>query len=138
MIPGPPLSYVSLILVSWAHEWEAFSPAFLVVMGVISLLVTVLDNILPVYIPRRYGATKFGVWGSALGMLAGLVLFPPLGLFIGAFLGAMLGELIFNRNKKVSLKAALGVFVGSVAAILLKLSVSGVIAVYYVREVVKG
>jgi uncharacterized protein YqgC (DUF456 family) len=138
VLPGPPISYISLILLSWAYEWKAFSTKFLLVIGGITVVVTVLDFILPVYLPKRYGASKFGIWGSILGMIAGMIFFPPFGLIIGTFLGAILGELAFNKDKRASLKAALGVFIGTIAAILLKVSVSGIIGFYYFRAVIRG
>jgi uncharacterized protein YqgC (DUF456 family) len=138
VLPGPPVSYIALILVSWAYSWNAFSSTFLIVMGIITVIVTVADFILPVYLPKRYGASKFGVWGSIIGMIAGMVFFPPFGLIIGTFVGAVLGELIFSRSGRSSIRAALGVFVGTVAAIFLKVSVSGVIGFYFFKAVIRG
>jgi uncharacterized protein YqgC (DUF456 family) len=138
VLPGPPISYISLILLSWAYGWKAFSTKFLLVIGIITVIVTVLDFILPVYLPKRYGASKFGIWGSILGMIAGMIFFPPFGLIIGTFLGAILGELAFNKDKRASVKAALGVFIGTIAAILLKVSVSGIIGFYFFRAVIRG
>jgi uncharacterized protein YqgC (DUF456 family) len=138
VLPGPPISYISLIVLSLAYKWKAYSPNFLIVMGVVTVAVTVLDFILPVYLPKRYGASKFGIWGSILGMIAGMIFFPPFGLIIGTFLGAILGELAFNKDKRASVKAALGVFIGTIAAILLKVSVSGIIGFYYFRAVIRG
>jgi hypothetical protein len=138
ILPGPPISYISLILISWAYRWNAFSNTFLIIMGIITAIVTVADFILPVYIPKRYGASKFGIWGSVLGMIAGMIFFPPFGLIIGTFAGAMLGELLFNKDKRSSLRAALGVFVGTMAAVMLKVSVSGIIGFYFFRAVFRG
>ena len=138
VLPGPPISYISLILLSWAYKWKAYSTNFLLVMGIITVAVTVLDFILPIYLPKRYGASKFGIWGSIFGMIVGMIIFPPFGLIIGTFLGAVLGELAFNKDKRASLKAALGVFIGTIAAILLKVSVSGIIGFYFFRAVIRG
>ena len=33
VIPGPPLAYLSLILISIARRWQAFSVATLIVLG---------------------------------------------------------------------------------------------------------
>ena len=33
IIPGPPLCYAALILLSFARKWQAFSPAVLIVLG---------------------------------------------------------------------------------------------------------
>jgi hypothetical protein len=138
VIPGPPVSFLSLILLSWANHWSAFSVYFLIVMGAAAVLVSVFDFVLPVTMPKRYGASKAGVWGSVIGMIGGAILLPPWGLIIGIFVGAVLGELIFNKNKKIALKAALGVFVGTLASILIKLGVSVTIGFFFVRALIRG
>jgi uncharacterized protein YqgC (DUF456 family) len=138
VLPGPPISYISLILLSWAKGWKVYSLTFLLVMGIVTVAVTVLDYLLPVYLPKRYGASKFGIYGSILGMIVGMLIFPPFGFIIGTFIGAVVGELLFNKDKRVTLKAALGVFIGTVAAFVLKLIVSGLIGFYFFNTVVGG
>ncbi len=138
VIPGPPLSYAALILLSIARKWEAFSPAVLIVLGVCTVVVTVLDYLLPILTSKRKGAGKAGIWGSIIGMVAGIVFFPPFGAIIGTFVGAVLGELIFSNQPDSALKAGWGVFLGTMLGIALKLAVSGVIAFYFTRAVVTG
>jgi uncharacterized protein YqgC (DUF456 family) len=133
VIPGPPLAYLSLILMSIARRWQAFPPAVLIVLGVLAVAVTVLDNVLPILTSKRKGASKAGIWGSVIGMIAGMMFFPPFGMILGTFAGAIVGELAFNRHKENALKAAWGVFVGTLLGIGLKLGVSGAIAFFFVR-----
>ena len=138
VIPGPPLSYAALILLSIARKWEAVSLAVLIVLGVCTVVVTVLDYLLPVLISQKKGASKAGTWGSVSGMVAGIVFFPPFGVIIGTFVGAVLGELIFSNKPDSALKAGWGVFLGTMLGIALKLGVSGVIAFYFTRAVLTG
>lgn len=136
-LPGPPLSWVGLFVV-WAAR--GFAPetfgttAALVLLGV-TVVVTVLDTLAPVLGAKRYGASKWGVWGSVVGMLVGMIWFPPLGMIVGTFVGALLGETARGRTTRQSLRAAWGVFVGTMLGIVVKLVVSGVIAWYVLREV---
>jgi uncharacterized protein len=90
VIPGPPVSFLSLILLSWAYNSSAFSVFFLVVTGTVAVLVSAFDFVLPVTMPKRYGASKAGVWGSVIGMTGGAILLPPWGLIIGIFVGALI------------------------------------------------
>ena len=85
ILPGPPLTYLSLILVSIARAWEAFSPAFLIIMGGITIVVTVLDYILPAAVSRKRGATKVGTFGSIIGMMVGMAVKLGLSGVIGFF-----------------------------------------------------
>jgi uncharacterized protein YqgC (DUF456 family) len=138
VIPGPPLSYAALILLSIAWKWEAFTPTLLIVLGLCTVVVTVLDYLLPILISKKKGAGKAGIWGSLIGMVAGIVFFPPFGVIIGTFVGAVLGELIFSNRPDSALKAGWGVFLGTMLGIVLKLGVSGVIAFFFTRAVLTG
>lgn len=136
LIPGPPLSFLGLILLSIARDWEPFSAVFLIVMAVLTVLVTILDYVIPALGARKYGASREGIWGSVFGMLAGTIFFPPFGMFLGAFLGAVIGELAAGKNDREALRAGWGVFVGTAAATVMKLAVSGVMLFYFIMELI--
>jgi len=134
VIPGPPFSFLALIILSWAKDWEPFSSTFLIIMAGLTILLTILDYVVPVRGAKKYGASKLGLWGSIIGMLIGLFFFPPLGMFIGAIVGAFAGELIAGKEVKKALRAGWGVFVGNMLVIVLKLTFSGVILFFYAKE----
>lgn len=134
VIPGPPLSYASLLLLSLAKDWEAFSPTFLIVMAVLTALVTILDFVIPVIGAKKYDASRYGVRGSILGMVIGLLFFPPFGIIIGGLVGAIAGELLAGKEGDQALRAGMGVFMGNLAGIGLKLILCGVLLFYYIKE----
>jgi uncharacterized protein YqgC (DUF456 family) len=136
VLPGPPISFLGILLLYGAGGWraESFGGTTLVVLGAAAALVTVLDFLTPVWGAKKYGASRAGVWGSVAGMIVGALFFPPFGLIIGAFVGAVAGELMAGKEGNEAARAAWGVFIGTMAGIVLKLVVSGVIAFYYVRE----
>ena len=136
-IPGPILGFLALIFISISGGWELFQWWLLVIIGAVALITTVIDNILPAWASKKSGAAKPGVWGSVAGMIAGSFFIPPFGTIIGAFVGALLGEMVFNRENKKPLKAALGVFKGTMLGILLKLASTGVTAFFFARGVAK-
>jgi len=134
VIPGPPLSYAALIILSLAKQWEPFSIAFLIIMGALMLAVSLVDYVFPAIGAKRYGASKAGVWFSIIGMLVGIFFIPPWGMFIGAFAGALIGELLVGKGGKKALQAGWGVFVGNMVSIGFKLAFSGVVIFFYVKE----
>lgn len=136
ILPGPLLSFGALLLISIPSGFTLFSPIILIILGSAAVLSQVVDNILPVLSSKRAGAGRAGIWGSIIGMIAGMIFFPPLGLILGAFLGALAGELLFNRENKHPLRAALGVFTGTLLGIVFKLAVSGIIAFFFFRAVI--
>ena len=134
-LPGTPLNFLALILLSFAKDWEPFSVTFLIVMAVVAVVVSVLDNIIPALGAKKYGAEKLSVWLALLGTLVGLLFFPPWGIFIGAFLGALSGELLAGKETATALKAGWGVFVGTFLGIGMKLVASGVMFFYFIKGV---
>jgi uncharacterized protein YqgC (DUF456 family) len=132
-IAGPPFSYASLILLSIAKRWHPFSAKFLIIMAAITVFVTGLDYLLPAVGAKKYGASKLGFWGAIIGMILGILFFPPLGMIIGAFLGAIVGELLKGKQSYEALKAGWGVFVGILLAVLLKLIATGVMTFYFIK-----
>lgn len=134
VIPGPPLSFLALILLSFAKNWEPFSSTFLIIMASLTIVVTILDYVVPAGWAKKYGASKSGVWGSMLGMPVGFFFFPPWGILIGGMVGALVGELIAGKEGSKALRAGWGIFVGYVLSTGLKLMFSGVLLFFYLKE----
>jgi uncharacterized protein YqgC (DUF456 family) len=136
ILPGPPIAFLALVCVSLDRGWDAYSPLEWAVLGALVVIVTVLDFLVPMMGAKRYGASRTAIWVSVIGMLVGLILFPPFGMLIGAFVGAFLGELMTGKASSEALRPAWGVFVGTVVGTGLKLAVCGVIAYYFVAALV--
>jgi uncharacterized protein YqgC (DUF456 family) len=134
VIPGPPLSFFSLIILSYAKNWEPFSTTFLIIMAGLTILATFLDYVVPAIGAKKYGASKLGIWGSIIGMIFGLFIFPPWGVLVGAIIGALAGELVGGKKGGKALRATWGVFVGSIMGVGLKLAFCGTILFFYIKE----
>ncbi|MFB0564372.1 MAG: DUF456 domain-containing protein [Candidatus Aminicenantaceae bacterium] len=135
-IAGPPFSFLALILLSFAKGWEPFSPEFLIGMAALTLVVTVLDYIVPAVGAKKLGASRYGFWGAIIGMIIGLIYAPPLGMIIGAFLGAIIGELLKGKSGFEALKAGWGVFIGIMVGMILKLIASGIMTFYFIKVLI--
>lgn len=133
-IPGPPISYSALILLSLVKHWEVFSPVFLAVMAAMGAAVMAFDFLLPALGAKRYGASRLGMAGSIVGSLLGIFLMPPVGIFIGGLAGAILGEMLWRRSARGAFRAGFGVFIGTAVGLGAKLAYSGLVLFYYVRE----
>ena len=104
-------------------------------MGVITIVVTVLDNFMPAWSAKRSGGSKRAVWGAMLGLGAGMLIFPPWGLIIGPFLGAVIGELSTGKNSTEALRSGFSTFVGFFGGVVIKLMASGVMFWYFIKTV---
>lgn len=131
-LPGPPLSWLGILLIHFT-SYENYSVIFLSITGLVMLLITILDYYIPIYGTKKFGGTKAGVWGSTLGLLAGLFFFPPFGVIVGPFIGAFVAEVLFaGADIKQGLKSATGSFIGFLAGTALKLLFGGIMAYFYV------
>ena len=130
--PGPPLSFGGMIALHYSRFAE-FSQETLIVFGVLTVVVTVLDYYVPVWGTRKFGGSKWGMYGSGIGLLVGLFL-GPAGLFVGAFAGAFVGEFLHQQDPARSFRAAVGSFVGLMAGIVMKVCIAmlvwGAIAIF--------
>ncbi|MEE4310457.1 MAG: DUF456 domain-containing protein [candidate division KSB1 bacterium] len=132
-LPGPPLNFLALVLLQIAKDGAAFTTNELVFWGIVTVLVTVIDYVVPIAGAKKYGASKTGVWGSVIGLLVGLIFFPPFGMFTGAFIGALAGEYIVGKKSSDAFKAGWGTFIGTMVGIGLKLAASIAMSYYYIK-----
>jgi uncharacterized protein YqgC (DUF456 family) len=134
VIPGPLLSFSALLLLSWTKNWQIFSPSFLAIMGALTAILMVFDYIAPALGAKKFGASKFGLWGSVMGMIIGIFFVPPWGLMLGAFVGALVGELAAGKSGRKALRAGWGILIGNVFGVGIKLAFTAVILFYYVKQ----
>jgi len=135
-LPGIVLNYIALILLYIVKGEVEFSLRILIVFGILTLLVTLLDYILPLLGARKYGASRIGVWGAVIGMLVGIIFFPPFGIIFGLLIGAFLGELIAGKEQSQALRAGFATFLGSLTSMVVKLLLAIVMTVYFLIHLI--
>lgn len=133
VLPGPPLAYISLLLLQLGPE-KPFSFDFLLITGAIVVIVTLLDYIVPALGTKKWGGSRYGMFGAFVGIVMGLFVFPPFGFLIFPLLGAMIGEILNGADTNKALKSAFGTLIGLVFGTVMKLSVTAYIAFYFFRN----
>ncbi|MBM3404158.1 MAG: DUF456 domain-containing protein [Bacteroidetes bacterium] len=131
VLPGPPLAYISLILLQFT-SFKPFSVKFLVLWGGVTVAVTILDYVVPVYGTKVFGGTSKGMWGATIGLIIGIFFLPPFGMIVGPFLGALVGEMLAGAQSDKALKAAFGSFLGFLAGTLMKLALCIIFAIFFI------
>ncbi|WP_234859416.1 DUF456 domain-containing protein [Aquimarina aquimarini] len=134
VLPGPFTSWIGLLIL---HFTDAITEnwTFLGVTLAISIVVWALDYIVPAMGTKQFGGTKYGMIGSSLGLIVGIMYMGPFGIVIGPFAGAFIGELIKDSSESSkALKAAFGSFIGFLAGTFLKFIVSiGFLIFYFIK-----
>jgi uncharacterized protein len=134
VLPGPPLSFVGLIMLH-ITRFGHFSNKVLLILGIMAVVVTVLDYIVPVWGSRKLGGSKYGARGATVGLIIGLFL-GPMGIIIGPLAGAFVGELLFKDDINYAIKAGFGSLLGFLTGIGLKLAASFVMTFYFIKELI--
>jgi hypothetical protein len=134
VLPGPPVSYAGILLLHFS-KYAQYGSRFLILFGALTAIVAVLDYVVPVWGTKKFGGSKYGTWGAALGVLIG-VFFGPFGIIIGPFLGAVTGEIIYGKKSNEAFRAGLGSFIGFVTGTLMKLVLSLIMAFYFFKELI--
>jgi uncharacterized protein len=132
VLPGPPFSFFGIIMLQLTR-FGHFQNSTLIVFGIIALVVTIIDYIIPVWGTKKFGGSKYGIRGATVGLVVGFFI-GPLGLIAGTLIGAFAGEMIFKDDLKYALKASLGSLLGFLSGVGLKLATSLVMTFYFFKE----
>ena len=122
-LPGTPFSWIGLLLLYiWGPQEMTMST--LLIWGVVVALVTVIDYLVPMWLTKVTGGSKYAERGALIGLIAGIIL-TPVGMIMGSFLGAFIAELQWGKKEAGdALKAAAGSFIGFMLGTGLKTIVS--------------
>lgn len=132
-LPGPPVSYVGLLLLHCTDRIQ-FSLTEMLVLLLLVIVAQVLDYFIPILGSKYSGGTRWGSWGAFVGSVVGLF-FLPAGLFLGPFLGAVAGELLGAADLARALKSGIGALAGFLLGTVLKLSLCMYFVILWFREV---
>ena len=114
-VPGTSLIFVgALVHQLYFGDNGGMGWIWLTVLGFLMLLSFLIDYVASLLGAKKFGASWRGVLGSLVGIIGGLVIFPPLGLIIGPFVGAMGFEWAFGRETRGAAKAGFGAALGMI------------------------
>ncbi len=119
-LPGLPVSWLGILLLYLTPD-IAINYWFLGVSLLVMLVITIADYIIPAQGTKKFGGSKYGVWGTNIGLIVGLIAPIPFGFIIGPFAGALIGELIYDKkDTNRATRAAFGSFLGFLAGTFVK------------------
>ena len=133
ILPGPIASWAGLLLLyltkTIPQDWR-----FLGVTLAIAIIIFLIDYIIPALGTKKFGGSKYGIYGTTIGLIVGLF-FGPFGIILGPFLGALIGELMHDSaDSKRAMRAAMGSFIGFLFSTGLKFILSIVYAGLFISK----
>ena len=136
-LPGPPLSWLGILLMYFVGgtnaAGEPMSLTLLFVLLGVTILVTVMDYVIPAWFTKVTGGSKYASWGAIIGLFAGLIFPLPFGMIVSSLIAAFLAELLLaGKDAGSSLKASLGAFLGFLSGTGIKLIASAVMLYYII------
>ena len=94
-LPGPPVSWVGmLVLYIWGNgtnsSGEPMSLKVLLIWLIVTVVVSIVDYLVPMYFTKVTGGSKYAERGAMAGLIIGIFL-TPVGMILGSFLGFITG-----------------------------------------------
>ena len=136
-LPGPPISWAGLLILHiWGNGTNAagnpMTTKFLLIWLAITIVVCIIDYVVPAYFTRITGGSKAAGRGAIIGLIVGMFV-PPVGIILGTLGGAFLAEFLVSRKDGwESTKSAIGALLGFFFGTGIKLIASGLMMYYII------
>lgn len=124
VLPGLPLVYAGYIFYGLVMGWQDYGLGAMIIWGIVVAVISFLDFYAGSIGAKKYGASRWAVWGSIAGAFVGLFVAGFLGLILGPLVGALAGELIAGKSWREAFQSGWGTILGLVACHLAKIAVA--------------
>ncbi len=129
-LPGTTIILAAAVIHGLANDFTPMSGKFLLILTAICLTAYAGQYVIAAVGSKQLGASKYGIIGACLGMLAGFILPIPGGIFAGTFIGAIAFEIIFDlKELQEALKAGIGALIGTLLSLFFEFLVGLVMAI---------
>lgn len=133
VLPGTILSFGGMIC-AYFVQGSTITMTQLVICGILSIIVVVLDYLLPGYFTKLFGGTKAGITGATIGTFVGFLFGIP-GIILGPFFGAVIGEMV---GSKTTFDNAINIGLGSMLSFLVGSGIKLIVGVYMMFYIIKS
>lgn len=136
-LPGPPIAWIGVLMMYlWGgtnSEGEPMSLSLMLVLLGVTIVVMIIDYIVPAWFTKITGGSKYASRGAMIGLFAGMIIPLPIGMIMCSLIGAFIGEYCFaHKDTGSSVKSSLGAFLGFLLGSGIKIICCGVMLYYIV------
>lgn len=134
VLPGVPLSWIGLLLLHLTGT-VPLNYLFLGITLLVTLLMIILQYVIPAMGSKYFGGSKKGMVGATVGLVIGIFIPIPFGIIIGALGGAFLGEILNRSETRTAVRAAFGSFIGLLASTFMEFLVTAIFFILFCVKV---
>jgi len=120
-VPGISLIFIAILAYGWHEGFHQVSSYYIAVMAALTVLSLVVDYLAATLGAKHFGSSKYGIYGALLGTLLGIIIFAPIGIFVGPWLGALIGEMLAGKDFSTAMRISWGTIVGLFSGIAFNL-----------------
>jgi len=124
LLPGIPFMLIVALIFGFVDHFGHLAIWELLILLALALASLLIDYLSGVIGARMSGASAKSSLGGIIGLIIGLILFPPFGGIVGLFAGILITELLIHNDNKRAVKAATGGLIGAIVGILTNLFVA--------------
>jgi uncharacterized protein len=118
MIPGIPFMFIAALVYGFASDFSRMEPQHLWIFGGITALALMIDWSAGLIGAKFGGASRRSLLFGLVGMILGLIAFPPFGAIAGLFLGVFFSEVAGKRTGEQALKSATSSLVATAGGVV--------------------
>jgi uncharacterized protein YqgC (DUF456 family) len=137
-LPGVILIYAGMLLYGFMTGFALLDAWFFLWQGLALGITFLIDYLAAIVGAKRYGGSRYAIWGAVLGTLLGVVLLGPFGAIMGPFLGAVLGEVLRGTALEQAVRVGFGTLLGFLGGSLLKLGIAVLMLTYFFITIANG
>jgi len=130
-LPGPVFILAGMIVYGFFVGFEGLTPGFYLAQTVALIFIFLLDYLAASVGTKRYGGSRYAIWGAAAGILLGLIFLGPPGIIIGPFIGAVIAEILSGKNLNHAFKTGFGTLLGLLGGTFLKLCIEVIMIMWF-------
>ena len=135
ILPGVILAFAGL-LCAYFCSFSQIATSTIWIYLALTLIVSIIDYILPAYLTKLSGGSRAGQRGATAGLVIGMLMGSIVGAIIGPFIGAVIGELVNDGSNTVrAIKVGIGSFFSFIVGTGLKVIVSFAMLLKVVEDV---
>ena len=137
VFPSLPTMFIIALAFGFIDHFQHLNATDLIILGAIALLAEIIDFASGLWGAKIGGAGRNSIIFGLLGLIVGIIFFPPLGSIIGLFLGIAISELVNFGSFRKAIKAAGGGLLGSLVGMLIKLLLAILFFILFLVFVIK-